>query len=64
MFGCLCGNSHGLSCQKLLTGVNPLCLTGADEEYIYMNKVIVTGKDKDEKGVSFTRFLSFKHFLP
>ncbi|XP_067344342.1 actin filament-associated protein 1-like 2 isoform X2 [Channa argus] len=23
--------------------------SGADEEYIYMNKVIVTGKDKDEK---------------
>lgn len=23
---------------------------GADEEYIYMNKVIVAGKDKDDKG--------------
>ncbi|TKS89617.1 Actin filament-associated protein 1-like 2 [Collichthys lucidus] len=31
---------------------------GADEEYIYMNKVIVGGKDKNNKGVSFTGFLS------
>lgn len=34
------------------------CLhAGTDEEYIYMNKVIVGGKDKDDKGVSFKRFL-------
>lgn len=28
---------------------------GADEEYIYMNKVLVTGKGKGDKGESFRR---------
>lgn len=32
----------------------------ADEEYIYMNKVIVTGKDKDDKGVSYKWFFFLK----
>lgn len=43
-------------CQLLTTSC---CFhAGADEEYIYMNKVIVPGKDKGGKGVSFKRFLS------
>lgn len=47
----------GVRSRQLLTTMCSLC-AGADAEYIYMNKVIVSGKDKDNKGVNFKRFLS------
>ena len=53
--GSICGNY----CEVKSAVNNISCLhTGADEEYIYMNKVAVGGKDKDDKGVSFKWFLS------
>lgn len=35
-------------------------IAGADEEYIYMNKVVVPGKNKDDKGVIFLQYLQLE----
>lgn len=46
---CLSLTMHHLS-RSTFTHFFSRLLTGADEEYIYMNKVIVGNKDKSEKG--------------
>lgn len=49
--------THKEKLSNLLLTTLCCLLAGGDEEYIYMNKVVV-GKEKDNKGVSFKRFLS------